>query len=840
MCAENLLKGFIMKTFYLIILTFFLTISNLFAGSNNPTVYITPATISTTEGNSGTSTVTLTIAVSECPDLKDIIFDWTTSDNTAVAGSDYVANSGTVTFSEPSCVTEQNISIVINGDTDIELDQNFHVYINDNGTNPAQSFVTGISTSTVTIINDDALTEIPPSMNDIPDQSAANGVAYLLDISSYVTITNSDPILDYNLTGTLPAGISFDSSTGILSGNPSVDGNTTLSVTATDNDGVSNSDTFTLTVSTSTVPMQDQYSCGMFSNVLTSYHSITSDGTNDQACFTGNISYPEGNITGEILCNPDGCGGGNVCDQVDPPSNQLDYTLNSSSRLGILESGLPATLHNLEYGDISIGTNLLLDPQTANAQGVNVMMFGDVDITGSNSLSFMPGDYYFNSLKFSDNNPRIVLPQGGPVRIFIQNDFIVTKNGLDINEFGSPSELFVYIKGDLDFLTNGNVEIIKGFFYVEGSAKFDANSNLFNVHGGITSEGPLIINGNNGNFYQDSSAGNLGYGGCQLCYVNDSANFNSIPTYTPILNISNDTLYNIVVGETMNPSIVGFVFGTGLDTLDQDGAHVGNGGSQNGSENVYDFGDNYSPTGVGTYFWQTAQSSPISYSDWNQSAHYTSTYTSSGGKNYSINMDQCSEKPEVLITQVGVFDAWEVGRGLDDGSNDRNLVTEVTDRNFNLTLASLNIDRNARENRNVNLWYYLYDYSTNKQITDADTFYAGTPADGLNRLFQNITGAYRNVGVVFAYCEDVYGNIVDNSACTLDPGDTRRHEVGSTDRFSIRPDRFEIDTPAGANINLLRSSQLYDFSVNALSNTNNIVTNYDNIPIDNTSFTIER
>ncbi|QFR42695.1 Ig domain-containing protein [Sulfurimonas xiamenensis] len=86
----------------------------------------------------------------------------------------------------------------------------------------------------------------PPIMGDVPDQLIIVGTPFSLNISTYVTLTDSDPIISYALSGTLPAGLSFNTTTGILSGTPTESGTFTLSVTAQDKDGTSNSDSFTL------------------------------------------------------------------------------------------------------------------------------------------------------------------------------------------------------------------------------------------------------------------------------------------------------------------------------------------------------------------------------------------------------------------------------------------------------------------------------------------------------------------------------------------------------------------------------------------------------------------
>lgn len=86
----------------------------------------------------------------------------------------------------------------------------------------------------------------PPIMGDVPNQLITVGTPFSLNISTYVTLTDSDPIISYTLSGTLPAGLSFNTTTGIFSGTPTESGTFSLSVTAEDKDGVSNSDSFTL------------------------------------------------------------------------------------------------------------------------------------------------------------------------------------------------------------------------------------------------------------------------------------------------------------------------------------------------------------------------------------------------------------------------------------------------------------------------------------------------------------------------------------------------------------------------------------------------------------------
>lgn len=90
----------------------------------------------------------------------------------------------------------------------------------------------------------------PPIMNDIPDHTARVGTPISLKASDYVTLTDGDPVIAYKLTGTLPAWLSFNTTTGVFSGTPTaVALPVAFSIIAVDNDGESTADNFTITVS---------------------------------------------------------------------------------------------------------------------------------------------------------------------------------------------------------------------------------------------------------------------------------------------------------------------------------------------------------------------------------------------------------------------------------------------------------------------------------------------------------------------------------------------------------------------------------------------------------------
>lgn len=90
----------------------------------------------------------------------------------------------------------------------------------------------------------------PPAIGTIPnDQLAAvAGQPYTLALAAHTVLTEGDPIQAWALQGALPAWLSFDAATGVLSGTPGAVGSHTLSATARDKDGTSAPRGFVITV----------------------------------------------------------------------------------------------------------------------------------------------------------------------------------------------------------------------------------------------------------------------------------------------------------------------------------------------------------------------------------------------------------------------------------------------------------------------------------------------------------------------------------------------------------------------------------------------------------------
>jgi Calx-beta domain/FG-GAP-like repeat len=124
--------------------------------------YISIDSYSHAEGNSGTTAFTFTVSLSTASD-EAVTVDYTTADFTpdeeywygpgATAGSDYIANSGTLTI--PAGDTSATITVLVNGDRNGEYDESFWV----NLSNPSNGQFSS-SQAIGTILNDEPYVSI--------------------------------------------------------------------------------------------------------------------------------------------------------------------------------------------------------------------------------------------------------------------------------------------------------------------------------------------------------------------------------------------------------------------------------------------------------------------------------------------------------------------------------------------------------------------------------------------------------------------------------------------------------------------------------------------------------
>ena len=121
--------------------------------TDTPSITVNDVTV--TEGNSGTTAATFTVSLSAAYG-QPVTIHYATADGSAIAGSDYQAASGTLTFAPG--VTSQTITVLVNGDRDAESSESFLLLL----TSPTNAFVDDPS-GTGTILDDEPFVDISGS-----------------------------------------------------------------------------------------------------------------------------------------------------------------------------------------------------------------------------------------------------------------------------------------------------------------------------------------------------------------------------------------------------------------------------------------------------------------------------------------------------------------------------------------------------------------------------------------------------------------------------------------------------------------------------------------------------
>ncbi|OUC15999.1 MAG: hypothetical protein B0A82_03825 [Alkalinema sp. CACIAM 70d] len=179
-------------------------------------ISLVPLTLSLAEGNSGTTSYTFKVQLSQAA-TQPITIDYTTKDGTALAGEDYTAANGTLNFAAGE--TEKTITIQVNGDTKFEGDEAFTLELS-NPTGGA-TITAGNTIGTATITNDDSR---PTISFAAPNVSTTEGNSGNTPATFTVNLSNpSSEIVTVNYTtqdGTATVGSDYTAATGSLTFNP--------------------------------------------------------------------------------------------------------------------------------------------------------------------------------------------------------------------------------------------------------------------------------------------------------------------------------------------------------------------------------------------------------------------------------------------------------------------------------------------------------------------------------------------------------------------------------------------------------------------------------------------
>jgi hypothetical protein len=191
------------------------------------------------EGHGGPVEMTFTVTLSE-PSTQTVTVDFATADGTAVAGSDYQATSGTLTFSPGQ--TAQTITVLVNGDALNEPDETVLV----NLTAATHAAIAG-SQGVGLIVNDDPVPAL--SVGDVTVGEGQSGTTSALFTVSLSAASGQTVTVGFaTANGTAAAGSDYQATSGTLTFSP---GQTARTITVLVNgDATSEPDeTFTVNLS---------------------------------------------------------------------------------------------------------------------------------------------------------------------------------------------------------------------------------------------------------------------------------------------------------------------------------------------------------------------------------------------------------------------------------------------------------------------------------------------------------------------------------------------------------------------------------------------------------------
>ena len=166
--------------------------------------------MSVVEGNSGGTSLAFTVTLSAASG-STVTVNYATANGTATAGSDYVAQSGTLTFAAGQ--TSKTITLTVNGDTAVEANETFFVNLSSpSGATIADAQGQG------TITNDDSAALPTLSINDVSDVEGNSGGRSLGFVVSLSAASASTVTVNYaTANGTATAGSDYVAQSGTLS-----------------------------------------------------------------------------------------------------------------------------------------------------------------------------------------------------------------------------------------------------------------------------------------------------------------------------------------------------------------------------------------------------------------------------------------------------------------------------------------------------------------------------------------------------------------------------------------------------------------------------------------------
>lgn len=209
----------------------------------NPPV-ISASSQSVVEGQSGSTNLVYTVNLSAASN-STVTVAYSTSDNTATSGSDYVATRGVLSFAPGE--TSKTINVPVLGDSVVEDDETFGLSFSD----PTNATL-GVTSVTGTIVNDDTAQAPQQPSLAIGSTTVTEGNSGTVSLVFQVTLSaaSTSPVtVNYSsANGTATAGTDYEATSGTLTFAPG-ETNQTVSVPVNGDTAVEENETLSLTLS---------------------------------------------------------------------------------------------------------------------------------------------------------------------------------------------------------------------------------------------------------------------------------------------------------------------------------------------------------------------------------------------------------------------------------------------------------------------------------------------------------------------------------------------------------------------------------------------------------------
>lgn len=555
-------------------------------------------------------------------------------------------------------------------------------------------------------------------------------------------------------------------------------------------------------------------------------HGTTTSNTITFTC-NGQISNaPTTSLRTRGVVNPTSCARTctpAVCSASGTPMALLDdgtfQTQSGGSNFTVTGTQTIGTGGVFNYATITVNANGVLNFTPNNGPGGKTLYrINQITANRSNTtINFIDGDYWINTLTTTGTTGtpiRLNFVGTGTARIFINNAFS-NANLFQINENGSPSNMFIYANGDLRF-TSTTASTVNAFMYSGGLLELGGSTT---ATGGFTGR-RVTLGANTTVTYDPLSLGNVDFG--DLCPTAANAtNFT--------ITIPNAGLYCVPVQVTVTAKngtdvAVDYAKTIVLDTGTGKGTWslVSGGGSfsdptLNDGTALYTY--NAADEGVATFELVYPEGvSPINISVFEQINPSITDDNTEGTLTFSPAGFILTESEIIPPATPVAFAAPQVSADL--------FTVHITAYGSDDTCG---ITTGYTGSKDLKFWFNYVNPTTGTRPVVINGTQIGTDSGSptaIPVIFTDgkatVSMRYRDVGQIQVYCKD--------DTVTIPAGGV----VGSTNSFVVKPAKFNItvvDNPSAASATdpaFKKAGEPFTVVVTALNSNDAITPNYGN------------